>query len=154
VTERLLLFILTALLAVMVLGTLWALTARPKAPPQNGGLAPETAQNPLKPHIFTEMGRVRARLGQPERKSGGEATVVISISFPYSDSDRAFLDELSLNVGKFRTATVDYFGAIPADSPLLTDEKSLKKDLLTRYNNMLRLGKVETLYFSEYVIID
>jgi flagellar basal body-associated protein FliL len=107
------------------------------------------------------MGRVRVRLAPPARQggatgasSGGEATVVIAINFPYDDADRVFLEELSLNVGKFRSATLDYFGALPSDSPLLSDETSLKKALLNRYNRMLRLGKIETLYFSEYVIID
>ena len=157
IVERFLLFILITLLAVIALGTFWALITRPELPvavPRNGEFALETPQNPFEPRVFTGIGRLRARLALPARKGGGEAAVVIAIGFPYNDSDRAFLEELSLNVIKFRAATVDYFNTIPSDSPLLYDEVSLKKELLTRYNKLLRLGKIETLYFSEYIIID
>jgi flagellar basal body-associated protein FliL len=131
---------------------------KPAGLPQNDGTAFETRQNPLEPRIFTGIGRLRAPLAPPARRNSttgdNEAAVVIALGFPYNDSDRAFLEELSLNVTKFRTATIDCFSAIPADSPILSDEVSLKKELLTRYNKLLRLGKIETLYFSEYIIID
>jgi flagellar basal body-associated protein FliL len=153
--ERFLRLILIALLAVIALGTLWALMrpAAPVAVSQNGDPA---ALEPQNPHIFTGIGRLRARLAPPAQKGAAsdEAALVIAISFPYNNSDRAFLEELSLNLGKLRAATTDYFNTIPADSPLLSDEESLKKELLARYNRLLRLGKIETLYFSEYVIID
>ncbi|MDR0685624.1 MAG: hypothetical protein LBF83_10930 [Spirochaetaceae bacterium] len=154
------LLILISLLAVTALGTFWALAVRPAGQPLNGEgeLVFENTQDTVKPRIFTGIGRLRARLAPSAQNNGtaggGEAAVVIAVGFPYDDSDRAFLEELSLNVAKFRAATVDYFNAIPADSTMLSDEASLKKELLTRYNKLLRLGKVETLYFSEYVIID
>jgi flagellar basal body-associated protein FliL len=158
--ERFLLFILITMLAVIALGTLWTLIrpAAPVAVSQNGDPAASAPQNQIDMRIFTGIGRIRARLAPPARNgtaaNGGEAALVIAIGFPYNNSDRAFLEELSLNVGKFRAATIDYFNTIPADSPLLSDETSLKKELLTRYNRLLRLGNIETLYFSEYVIID
>jgi flagellar basal body-associated protein FliL len=152
------LLILITLIAVIALGTFWGLVVKPTGLPQSDGTVSEAPQNPPEPRIFTGIGRLRAPLAPPARSSGiaelGEAAAVISISFPYNNSDSAFFDELSLNAGKFRTATVEYFSMIPSDSPLLSDEASMKKDLLDRYNKMLRLGKVETLYFSEYIIID
>jgi flagellar basal body-associated protein FliL len=158
--ERFLLFILITMLALIALGTLWALM-RPSAPvaaSQNGDPAASAPQNPIDMRIFTGIGRLRARLAPSARKGaatyGGEAALVIAIGFPYNNSDRAFLEELSLNVGKLRAATIDYFSTIPADSPLLSDEEFLKRELLARYNRLLRLGNIETLYFSEYVIID
>ncbi|MDR2097626.1 MAG: flagellar basal body protein FliL [Spirochaetaceae bacterium] len=156
--ELFLLGILIALLAAIALGTAWALFVRPVPASISGRKAPDTAAptadgGESKPgqRIFMGMGRLRVRLAGP---AGGNAAVVITIVFPYDDTDRAFVEELSLNVNKFRSLTVDYFEAIRADSPVLTDEQALKQNLLSRYNSLLRLGKIETLYFSEFMIIN
>jgi hypothetical protein len=147
--ERFLLGVLAALFVVIALGTVWAMFVRPApgAEPIDNGAAE------LGRRIFTGMGRLRIQLAAQAGSENG-CTAVITVVFPYDDSDRAFVEELAHNIGKFRGITADYFESLPADSPLLTNEQTLKADLLSRYNNLLRLGRIDTLYFSEYMIID
>jgi flagellar basal body-associated protein FliL len=155
-----LLGVLAALLAVIALGTVWAVFIRPasRAEPALGNIeaggVPQAsgASGPVR-RIFTGMGRLRVRLAAPaDAESGG--TALVTVVFPYDDSDRAFVEELAHNIGKFRALTTEYFELIPADSPLLVDEQTLKDDLLSRYNRLLRLGRIDTLYFSEFIIIN
>ncbi|MDR0382722.1 MAG: hypothetical protein LBH50_01910 [Spirochaetaceae bacterium] len=147
--ERLLYGVIAAQLAVIALGTAWALLVAPKPPAPE--MAEEEAAAQQREAVFTGIGRLRARLAASPQKS---ATAVVTVAFPYNGSDRAFLEELSLNTGKFRSATVGFFNSIPPDSPLLNDEAALKRELLSRYNALLYLGKIETLYFTEFIIID
>jgi flagellar basal body-associated protein FliL len=153
--ERVLSGILIALLAIIALVTVWVLLIRP----HNSALVTEAPVSDAAPSeilIFAGIGRLRARLAPSARGKPVDdgSTAVIAVGFPYDSSDRPFLEELSFNVDKFRSVTIDYFASIPADSPLLNDEPALKDALLSRYNALLRLGKIETLYFSEFIIID
>jgi hypothetical protein len=157
--ERVLTGILATLIIAITLGTIWALAIRP----QNIPAEKQTAEHETSTPIFTGIGRLRARLAPSGRQSGAsadsgtatsEAAVIIAIEFPYNAADRSFLEELSLNVDKFRSATLNYFASIPENSPLLTGEPALKQELLSRYNALLYLGKIKELYFSEFMIID
>jgi hypothetical protein len=151
VPERFLLGVLAALLAVIALGTVWAVFVRPvsRAEPVDNGV-PEWE---LGRRIFTGMGRLRIQLAARAGAENGD-TVVITVVFPYDDSDRAFVEELAQNISKFRILTSDYFESLPAGSPLLADEQMLKASLISRYNSLLHLGRIDTLYFSEFMIIN
>jgi hypothetical protein len=158
--ERLLRGVLSALLAVIALGTVWAVFVRPasRVEPDGsgfeaGGVPQASGAAGTARRIFTGMGRLRVRLAaQDGAESGG--TALVTVVFPYDDSDRAFVEELAHNIGKFRALTTEYFELIPADSPLLADEQTLKDDILSRYNSLLHLGRIDTLYFSEFLIIN
>jgi flagellar basal body-associated protein FliL len=149
--------VLAAQLCAIALVTVWALTTKPAAvqhEPQPDTVAEVTAAR-RQNSVFTGIGRLRARLAAPARQGqDGEAAAVITIAFPYDGADKPFLEELSLNTRKFRLITTDYFGSISSDSPLLTDDAALKRELLSRYNSLLYLGKIDTLYFTEFIIID
>jgi hypothetical protein len=150
-----LLGVLAALLTVIVLGTVWAVFVRPEPRAEIAvtGDADTGGVSERERRIFTGMGRLRVRLAaQAESENGG--TAVVTVVFPYDDSDRAFVEELAHNIGKFRVLTVDYFESLPVGSPLLADEQTLKAALLSRYNSLLRLGRIDTLYFSEFMIIN
>jgi flagellar basal body-associated protein FliL len=157
--ERVLTGILAILIIAITLGTIWALAIRP----QNIPADKQTAERESSTPVFTGIGRLRARLAPPVRQSNTSAdndadasgaAVIIAIEFPYNAADRSFLEELSLNVDKFRSVTLNYFASIPADSSLLAGETALKQVLLSRYNDLLYLGKIKELYFSEFMIID
>jgi flagellar basal body-associated protein FliL len=75
-------------------------------------------------------------------------------AFPYSSRDIAFSEELASRVSDFRKTAAEYFGSFTADELSRTNEEIIKRDLLDRYNGMLRLGKIETLFFNDYMIIE
>jgi flagellar basal body-associated protein FliL len=150
--------VIAAQLVAIALVTARALMAKPvpvyrETQPYTAAVSDAPQQN----SVFTGIGRLRARLAAPVKKNSvadDGAAAVITVVFPYDGSDRAFLEELSLNTRKFRSITTDYFNSIPPDSPLLSDEATLKLELLSKYNSLLYLGRIETLYFTEFIIID
>ncbi|MDR1128818.1 MAG: flagellar basal body protein FliL, partial [Treponema sp.] len=99
--------------------------------------------------IFTGIGRIRASTGAPE-----PATVILSIAFPYPSQDRAFSEELAARIGDFRSGAIAYFASLSTEELRQKDEAAIKTELLGRFNDLLRLGRITALYFSDYLIIE
>jgi flagellar basal body-associated protein FliL len=108
--------------------------------------------------VFTNIGRLRipaaADGAGPGPAGEGRAALVISIAFPYPPGDRAFTEELASRVGDFRRIAADYFSARSLEELREMDEKKMKADLLREYNAALRLGKIETLYFNDFLLFE
>ena len=99
--------------------------------------------------VFTGIGRLRIpAAGQPP------ATVILSISFPYPVSDRPFTEELASCIGEFRSIAIGYFSSRSLENIVNMDEETAKAEILRRYNALLRLGKIDTLYFGDLMIVE
>ncbi|MDR1588261.1 MAG: flagellar basal body-associated FliL family protein [Treponema sp.] len=102
--------------------------------------------------VFTGIGRLRIPLAAP---AGGQAgTMILSIAFPYPLNDPPFTEELAARVPDFRSIAVGYFSSLPPGELRNPDEEKAKKEILKRYNAALRLGRIETLYFSDLMIVE
>jgi flagellar basal body-associated protein FliL len=107
--------------------------------------------------IFTGIGRFRlstADISEANLTDAQPVTVVISVTFPYTPEDRAFSEELAARVRDFRTLTESYFLLIKSEDLKDMSEEQIKADLLERYNSVLRLGKIDTLYFGDFMLLD
>jgi flagellar basal body-associated protein FliL len=106
----------------------------------------DTASEAL--NVFSGIGRLRIPL------EGDEAsTLVVSISFPYPAEDRPFAEELASHIGDFRSIATLYFGSLPPEKAVRLDENVAKTEILERFNKLLRLGKIETLFFGDYMVV-
>jgi flagellar basal body-associated protein FliL len=80
--------------------------------------------------------------------------VVLTAVFPYHPGDRPFSEELVSRIREFRNITSGYFAALPVEELRRRGESAVKEELLSRYNAVLRLGKIEVLYFNDFMIIE
>jgi len=99
-------------------------------------------------NIFSGIGTLRVQ------NTDRQSVVIISISFPYKAEDRPFTEELASNLGEFRSIAANYFSDLPKDKLEKLDEEQAKADILKQYNALLRLGRIETLYFGDLMILD
>jgi flagellar basal body-associated protein FliL len=154
-------FVILALALVMLLaaGSLYALFRSPNSGPlfRIGGTGGRDRRNtgagaasPMAlSNVFSGIGRLRIPLaGEPA------AAVILSISFPYSADDRPFAEELASRIGDFRSIAAEYFASLPREKVVKLDEEAAKAVILGRYNAVLRLGKIETLYFGDLMIVE
>jgi len=79
--------------------------------------------------------------------------VILFVVFTYYPEDKAFSEELVLRVRDFRQIIVDYFGSFSVSELQGLDEEGIKKELLRRFNVILRLGQIETLYFGDFMVV-
>jgi len=147
-----LLSIAGALLALLLLGTIYAIVRPAGTGPlfRLGGSAEtggrETTQTG-ETRVFSGLGRLRIPLAN-------SSTLILSIAFPYSADDAAFAEELAAKIGDFRNIASGYFSTLPAESVIQFNEDTVKRELLGRLNENLRLGRITELYFSDFMIID
>jgi len=141
-----------AMVVLLLIGTVFALIRSPAAVPILKLGKPEavtttrTAEND-DIRVFSGLGRLRIPLSN-------SSTLVLSIAFPYLAGDIAFTEELAAKIGDFRTIAADYFSSLPPEKTIKIDEEAAKTEILSLYNANLRLGRIETLYFSDMMIID
>jgi len=140
------------LLLFLIIGTIIGV-ARPSGskPLFRLGKSTETPMETASPdddiREFSGLGRLRIPLSN-------SSTLVLLITFPYPAHDTAFTEELAAKTGEFRSLAADYFSALPADKIAHLDEDAAKKEILARYNAILRLGQIRAIYFSGMNVID
>ena len=152
---RVVVAVILALAVVLISGSLYAVFRSPDSPPlfriggnggeQSGGDAASAGEV----SVFSGIGRLRIPLA-----GEASATIIIAISFPYPANDRAFAEELASRIGDFRSIATEYFSALSPEKANALNESAAKAEILGRYNALLRLGKIETLYFGDLMVIE
>jgi len=97
---------------------------------------------------FTGIGRLRVSTTDPQ-----PGMVILFVSFTFYPEDKAFSEELALRIRDFRDIITDYIGSFSADELHRQGEEGIKAELLRRFNSILRLGQIEILYFSDFLIV-
>ncbi|MDR1390364.1 MAG: flagellar basal body protein FliL [Treponema sp.] len=139
---RALLLVVLALLVLLAAGTIYGLLRQniPVSGVQAAG-SEDGAEG-----IFSNIGKLRIATAGSESE-----TVIISVAFPYNQNDRAFAEELASRLGEFKSLTVEYLGAFTADQLMSLEVSAIKGDLLERYNALLKLGRINDLYISDFI---
>jgi flagellar basal body-associated protein FliL len=150
---RVVVALILVLAVVLITGSLYAAFRSPDSGPLfriGGGEQGRGETVPAREtNVFSGIGRLRIPLaGEPS------TTIIIAISFPYPADDRAFTEELASRIGDFRSIATEYFAALSPEKAAALNEDVAKSEILGRYNALLRLGKIETLYFGDLMVVD
>ena len=97
---------------------------------------------------FTGIGRIRIPTADPQ-----PGMVILFVSFIYNPEDKVFSEELVYKIRDFREIIEDYIGSYTVEDLQNQEEENIKHELLRRFNAVLRLGQIETLYFSDFMLI-
>jgi flagellar basal body-associated protein FliL len=144
--SRVLLALALFLALVILGGTLYALVFRRAAPLPPAATAPPAGSEA---NIFTGLGRLRCPTA-----GANPGMVILQAAFPYYPGDRAFSEELVSRIRELRNISTAYFAALTPEELGRKSEADVKAELLAAYNGILRLGRIEALYFNEYMLIE
>ena len=110
----------------------------------------ESKDNTLK--VFAGLGRIRCSL-KPEGDTDVRCPVVISPWFNYDKNDIQFYEELSKKAPLFKSLISSYFTNGTKTHFQEIGEEQVKKEILSILNEHLVLGKIDELFFSEYIFL-
>ena len=142
---RILVALIILLIFMILGGTLYVIFSRSGPAEQTPVFSVETS---AEVQTFTGIGRLRIPMADPE-----PGVVILAVSFPYLPEDRAFSEELAFRIRDFREIIMDYMGSFSGEELQKKDEELIKADLLQRFNRVLRLGQIERLFFTDFMIL-
>lgn len=106
-----------------------------------------------KMNAFKELGSIRA-LTKPEEDVATGVNLVVTPWFSYEESDSSFTEELSHKKQAFKTVILNYFASYTKKQLYSKGEKSVKYELLELINQNLVMGKIQAVYFDDYIFLD
>ena len=154
--NKILSIILLALFAVLLFMTISAFISvkiKSKKNLQNSKSSFEVSESKddtLK--VFAGLGRIRCSL-KPEGETNIRCPVVISPWFNYDKNDIQFYEELSKKAPLFKSLISSYFANGTKTHFQEIGEEQVKKEILSILNEHLVLGKIDELFFSEYIFL-
>lgn len=102
--------------------------------------------------VFAGLGRIRCSL-KPEGDTDVRCPVIISPWFNYDKNDIQFYEELSKKAPLFKSLISSYFANGTKTHFQKIGEEQVKKEILSILNEHLVLGKIDELFFSEYIFL-
>ena len=145
---RSLIICLIALGLILIGGTIYGVFLRTIPPGYKPDKQIDVLRESEQGQTFTGIGRIRVSTADPQ-----PGMVILFVSFVYYPADKVFSEELALRIRDFRDIIVNYIGSFTTAELQKQDEETTKAELLRRFNAILRLGQIETLYFSVFTII-
>lgn len=160
-TERILIYIILALICIIILGTcIGAISNKIKNSKTRNDPTPseiESLTNKKGEELsaFTGLGKIRTS-SKPETDSSTDygTLIVISPWFSYPKADHEFYEELSRKRVLITGIITNYFTSHTKTQLMQITEDKIKADLLFQINGQLSLGKIDQLYFTEYSFIE
>jgi len=150
--SRILLLVYWSLIGLLILlgfgfigGTIYGVFFHKDSPNQAQST---TFQQAGEGQTFTGIGTIRVSTTDVQ-----PGMVILFVSFIYYPDDKAFSEELALRVKDFRQIIIDYFSPFSVSELQGLNEDDIKSELLLRFNSILRLGQIETIYFGDFMII-
>ena len=142
-----LLFTAGALILLLLIGTIFSLVRSSNDPILRLGKSETKYAETDDIRVFSGIGRLRIPLSN-------SSTLILSIAFPYSANDIIFSEELAAKITEFRAIASDYFSSLSEKDAKQINEEKAKAEILLRFNAILRLGRIEALYFSDMIVFD
>lgn len=155
--DRILIYVIAALGAVILFCTVTAFLAGKASfktyrlgDPQNIS----EIKSKDKEVLEFKFGTLRA-LTAPEKKEYSNGTnLVVTPWLTYTSKDSAFYEELVQKKNTITNIFLTYFATHTQKELFSLGEKTIKSELLDLINSELVLGKIESVFFDDYIFLD
>ena len=159
--ERILVYIITALILIIFLVTIIGFASKKARP---GKYLRKSDPSPLEiRHLskkageemsaFSGIGSLRIITSSENEEESG-TLLVVTPWFTYPAGETAFFEELSRKNRLIENIFTTYFSSHTRKELLQAGEDMVKTELKSRINEQLTLGKILDLYFTDYTFIE
>ena len=151
--------IIIGLLIVLIIGTITGLANKRNSEPEVL-LQQGKAVNLSKPAntdivSYYEIGKIRIVTPSEEPENEQEGCVlVVNPWLSYAEGDTVFYEEIARKRGVIKGICTTYFSERSKNHLLSITEKKVEQELLELINAQLSLGKVQDVYFTDYIFLE
>jgi flagellar FliL protein len=164
-TDFILIIVIAAILGIILLGTVIGLATKKAAPGKNlRNDDPEPTSREienLNKHTdspiaaYTGLGTIRCITApDPENPEDAGTAVVITPWLSYPEDDTVFFEELARKRLIITSLFTNYFNAYTKVELLSRTEDKIKQDIMEQINEQMSLGKIEGIYFTDYIFLE
>ena len=155
--NKILISIVAFLIAVIALGTLFAVLNKKQQTPEKliseGKAVSLMAPSDSDEVAYYELGTLRVSTASSDSEENG-TIMVISPWLAYPAGDTVFYEELSRKNGSLRGIFMAYFSARTKNQLLSETEEKIEALLREEINADLALGKISDIYFTDYLFLE
>lgn len=161
--NKILLIIIGILIGIIIIGTLGGLISKKARPGKNlrtvdpSPTEIESLNKNRDTQIAAYTGIETLRIVTAADATNPDdhgSTLILSPWFSYPESNTEFFEELSKKRGLLTGIITSYFSTKTKETLLMTSEDDIKSSILEEINNQMTLGKLEQLYFTDYLFLD
>lgn len=158
--NKLLLFILIAMLVIFVGGTALALarndgelsTKYRKSDPTPKQVISSSLKSKQAVSAYTDLGQIRAVTKSIGDKSG--SLLVVAPWFSYPSNNIQLYEELAQKEKQAKSLVIGYFSSYTRDELLAMGEQKVKDGIKHKINEQLVLGQITDVYFDDYMFFE
>lgn len=163
--DRILIYIIISLVALIFLVTVVSLITKKITANRNNVWEPDplpteieslNKKNGEEMAAFTGIPTIRTTTLKDVNKDPEDTGSILVISpwFSYPQDDTEFYEELSRKRTLITSIITYYFSSRTKAQILSQDEQTIKADLTTEINSQLSLGKINQLFFTEFIFFE
>lgn len=155
--NKILLCIIAGILAFILIGTIIGLAGKKNKTPQalisQGKAVSLMAPSNTEEVSYFELGTIRISCASADSEEGG-SLMVITPWLAYPAGDTVFYEELSRKSGSIKGIFQAYFSARTKNQLLTETEEKIVEIIIEEINSDLALGKINSIYFTDYLFLE
>lgn len=161
--NKILIGIICGLVLVLIVGTIGGVTKKRQSEPEvliSKGKA-ENLAAPADTSVvaYYDLGKIRVVTAAPEQNKKNQdetfgTPMVIDPWLAYPEGDTVFYEELARKKGILKAIFQNYFTTHTKKTLLSSTETIITEELLEQINKELSLGKVQDIYFTDYLFLE
>ena len=155
--NKILLAIIAGLLLVILIGTIVGLVGKKKNTPEvliaQGKAVSLMAPANTEEVSYFELGSIRISTAKADSQEGG-SLLILSPWLAYPAGDTVFYEELSRKSGSIKGIFQAYFSSRTKNQLLTETEEKIVQIIMEEINADLALGKISSIYFTDYLFLE
>ncbi|MBR1912505.1 MAG: hypothetical protein IJ828_09150 [Treponema sp.] len=160
-TEYVLTVMLICLMVCIAAGTVYAFVVKKsgighqyrKSDPTPKQVIDSSIKANSRVSAFNELGQIRTITKSPDDEHTG-TLLVVTPWFSYDASNTILQEELSQKSQQEKAIIINYFGQNTKSELLAKGEDSVKDEIKALLNEQLILGKIQNIFFKEYIFFE
>lgn len=159
--DTILTIVLISVIVFIAAGTVYAFAAKRagighqyrKSDPTPKQVINSSIKSNSRVSAFTDLGQIRTVTKSPDDAHTG-TLIIVSPWFSYNSDDAVLLEELSQKAQQEKAVIINYFGQNTKDELLTKGEDAVKEEIRQKLNEQLILGKIQKVFFDQYMFFE